>query len=126
MSYNVKGLAGELTGHNNTDGDGNPVGGTAMGRGFVVEWQNGPLGRGDERQEPNGAFVEDVIQTAIIRLKFYQGEPVDPVNPYPESTGKYKCRENALAITHLQEALHWLEARTKEREQRKVEGTHLR
>lgn len=33
------------------------------------------------------------------------------------------CRENACAITKLDEALHWLSHRTKNRELRKVEGT---
>ena len=32
--------------------------------------------------------------------------------------------ENALAITKLQEAMLWLGERTREREQRQVEGTH--
>ena len=36
---------------------------------------------------------------------------------------KIPCRENALALTRLDEALHWLNARTKDREQRGVEGT---
>lgn len=36
---------------------------------------------------------------------------------------QHPCRENALAITKLDEALHWLDHRTKEREKRGVEGT---
>jgi hypothetical protein len=36
---------------------------------------------------------------------------------------KSPCRENALALTRLEEALHWLDARKKDREKRKVEGT---
>ncbi len=35
---------------------------------------------------------------------------------------KFPCRENSLAITKLDEALHWLEARTKDREKRGAEG----
>jgi hypothetical protein len=35
---------------------------------------------------------------------------------------KFPCRENSLAITKLDEAIHWLDARTKDREQRGVEG----
>lgn len=34
----------------------------------------------------------------------------------------YPCRENAMAITKLDEALMWLEKRTKDRESRGVEG----
>ena len=37
----------------------------------------------------------------------------------------YKCRENAIAITKLEEALMWLRKRTMARENRGVEGTHL-
>ena len=32
------------------------------------------------------------------------------------------CRENTLTITKIEEAIHWQEARTKDRLKRKVEG----
>lgn len=100
----------EVTCFNDADVDGNPNGGFVKGLGIDIRWQKGPLGRGDNRIEPNGAFVEDVIRAAVVRLEFYQG-------------GKFKCRENALAITKLEEALHWLTHRTANREVRGVEGT---
>lgn len=96
---------------NRLDEDGNPAGGFALSEGIDIEWQDGPLGRGDARVEPNGAFVETVIRAALQRLEFY-------------NEGKFRCRENSLAITHLEEALHWLNARTSARELRDVEGTH--
>ena len=34
----------------------------------------------------------------------------------------FPCRENSLTITKIEEALHWQEARTKDREKRSVEG----
>lgn len=34
----------------------------------------------------------------------------------------FPCRENALTITKIEEAIHWQNARTKDRESRKVEG----
>ncbi len=34
----------------------------------------------------------------------------------------FPCRENSLTITKLEEAIHWQEARTKDREERGVEG----
>lgn len=37
---------------------------------------------------------------------------------------KYPCRENDMAITKLDEALMCQEERTKDREQRGVEGTN--
>lgn len=93
------------------DEHGNPAGGVTAGCGITIQWQDGPLGRGEERRDPNGAFVEGVIRAALGRLEFYQ-------------SGKFACRENALAITKLEEALHWCNHRTAAREQRAVEGTH--
>jgi len=90
---------------------GRPAGGMTSSTGLVIQWQNGPLGRGEEREEPNGAFVETVIRAAIGRLQFY-------------NEGQFRCRENSLAITHLEEALHWCNARTARREDEQVEGTH--
>ena len=99
------------------DSNGNPAGGVTTGTGIEIHWQNGPLGEGrptikaGERKEPNGAFVEGVMQAALGRLKYYQST-------------KFSCRENALAITKLEEALHWCQHRTRDREDRQVEGTH--
>lgn len=36
--------------------------------------------------------------------------------------GPFKCRENAVALTHLEEALMWLQKRTRDRIDRGVEG----
>lgn len=99
---------------NDVDENGNPTGGNVRGTGFMISWQNGPLGRGPERKAPNGAFVEDVIDAARQRIEFYQ----------TASGGKFACRENAIAITKLEEALMWLDKRTADRERRDVEGTH--
>jgi hypothetical protein len=94
-----------------TDENGNPTGGTTSGVGMTISWQNGPLGRGADRKEPNGAFVEGVVKAAIGRLEFYQ-------------KSKFSCRDNAVALTHLETALLWLNKRTADREAREVEGTH--
>lgn len=93
------------------DEHGRPAGGFVQATGLRIDWQNGPLGRGADRVEPNGAFVETVIAAALQRIEYYQ------------SSG-FSCRENALAITKLEEALHWLNARTSRREAQGVEGTH--
>lgn len=94
-----------------TNDQGKPAGGMTSGTGIEIHWQNGPLGRDEDRLEPNGAFVEGVIDAGLGRLRFYQST-------------EFSCRENALAITKLEEALHWLGHRTAEREARGVEGTH--
>lgn len=34
----------------------------------------------------------------------------------------FPCRENSLTITKIEEAIHWQDARTKDRQKRNVEG----
>ena len=95
-----------------TDESGAPAGGRTTGTGIDINWQNGPLSHpGGKRSEPNGAFVEGVINAAIGRIEYYQAS-------------KFRCRENALAITMLEQAVHWLQHRTASREAHGVEGTH--
>lgn len=105
------GIQAGIVQHFITDSNGNPAGGVSQARGILVAWQNGPLGTGAERQEPNGAFVEDVIKIALGRLEFYQDS-------------KFNCEENAIAINSLRTALQALRLRTAKRELRGVEGTH--
>lgn len=88
--------------------DGKPAGGTTTGLGIHVEWQNGPLGL---TKEPNGAFVETVIEVAKGRLNCYQNNG-------------FECEENALAIKYLDLALSALHERTEKRRARGVEGTY--
>lgn len=72
-----------------------------------VDFQCGPI----LEAGVNGCCNEDLIAMVIARLESFQGGP-------------FKCRENSLAITKLEEALLWLRKRTMGREQRGVEGTH--
>lgn len=58
----------------------------------------------------NGITHEALIAIVLDRLRAFQ-------------TGPYACRENALAITKLEEAQHWLFHRTLKRMTRGVEGT---
>jgi hypothetical protein len=97
---------------NASDVSGNPAGGFVLGTGILIDWQNGPLGRGETRRRPNGAFVETVIAAALQRLEYYQA-------------GKFACEENACAIDLLNHALLELNHRTAHREMRGVEGTHV-
>ena len=101
----------ELRVENVTDENSNPTGGKVRGVGLQIDWQDGPLGRGTEKKEADGAFVEDVILAAIQRLRFYQA-------------GKFGCRENACALTKLEESLMWMQRRHDEREARQVQGLH--
>lgn len=96
---------------NSTDAHGRPAGGGAEGTGIEIAWQNGPLGRGADRQEPNGAFVEDIISIAAERIEFYQAS-------------EFASLDNAVALGHLKAALIALNFRTLRRENAGVEGTH--
>ena len=104
----------DIVSHHASDKDGNPAGGTTNGLGFNISWQDGPLAVDGTRKSPNGAFVEDVVAAVVDRIQYYQ----------KAADGKFACRENALAITKLEEALHWMDHRTSDRIERGVEGTH--
>ena len=97
--------------NNFSDEAGRPAGGHSFGVGFCIAWQRGPLGRGEERIPPNGAFVEDIIDAVIRRIEFYQAS-------------EFACEENERALFHLQGAADALAERTQAREARGVEGTH--
>jgi hypothetical protein len=86
-------------------------GGRTTGTGMEINWQNGPLGRGDDKKEPNGAQVEDVIGAAIGRLDAFQ---------YSKFNNDY----NGRALAHLHAAIKILGDRTTDRERRGVEGTN--
>jgi len=92
-----------------TDGQGNPTGGNTWHTQAKMEinWQNGIVG--DDGQ--NGAFVEDVLEVARQRLQFFQAS-------------KFRCRENAIALTKIEEALQWLDWRTRQRVIADVENSY--
>lgn len=58
----------------------------------------------------NGTTIEEMLRVSVERLQHLNN--------------RYPCRENALAITKIQEALMWLNARTADREKRGVEGKY--
>jgi len=71
-------------------------------------FQNGPI----KEHGVNGVMNEDLLVIVIDRLKCFQ-------------CSEYRCKDNALALAKLEEALGHLNHRTTEREQRGVEGTHV-
>lgn len=103
----------QVTSEHWSDANGMPAGGSSYGNGFAISWQNGPLGRGNDRKAPNGAFVETVIKAAAERIEYYQST-------------QFASDYNARALDHLNEALRELNARTADREKRDVEGTHAK
>jgi len=57
----------------------------------------------------NGTTTEEVLRVLIDRMEYLQLQ--------------IPCSENEIAITKLEEALKWLEKRTKDRIARNVEAT---
>lgn len=72
-----------------------------------VNFQNGPI----QEVGVNGLSNEALLAIVEDRLIGFQ-------------SGQYACRENALALTKLQEAMMWLQKRTRDRIARGVEGTN--
>ena len=67
------------------------------------------MGENGECSQP-GTTLEEMLRVSIQRLMYLNG--------------KFPCRENSLAITKMEEALHWLNHRTADRVNRGVEGKH--
>ncbi len=74
----------------------------------VVSFQNGPIAE----HGVNGITQEILLAIVIDRLRSFQAGP-------------FSSRENALALTKCEEALHWLQQRTIERMRRGVEGKSI-
>ncbi len=85
--------------------DGSPA--FVEGDGFSIKFQLGPV----KEFGKNGCQIPEIIRILIKRLEGFNRED-----------GPFRCRENSLAITKLEEATHWLGHRTAEREARGVEG----
>lgn len=73
----------------------------------LISFQDGPI----KEFGVNGLSGEVLVAILIDRLRCFQ-------------LGQYSCRENAIALTHLEEALFWLQKRTSDRIKRGVEGTN--
>ena len=97
------------------DFDSNPGSATALEYakatdtdGCVVLFQNGPI----PEAGVNGVTHEALLAIVADRLRSFQAGP-------------FSCRENAIALTKIEEALHWLQQRTLARMRRGVEGTNV-
>jgi hypothetical protein len=72
-----------------------------------INFQNGPI----QECGFNGLSNESLIAVVIDRMRSFQA-------------GAFACRENAVALTKLEESLMWLQKRTRDRLARGVEGTN--
>ena len=73
-----------------------------------IGFQNGPI----LEAGVNGISNEALLAIVIDRLRGFQ-------------SGKFACRENAVALTKLEEGMMWLQKRTRDREARGVEGRNI-
>ena len=72
---------------------------------LAVHFQNGPI----QEVGVNGVQQEHLLAIVIDRLRAFQAGP-------------FACRTNAIALTKCEEALMWLQSRTRDRMARQVEG----
>jgi len=73
----------------------------------IILFQNGTI----PETGVNGVTHEVLLAIVADRLRSFQAGP-------------FACKANACALTHIEEAQHWLQQRTIERMRRGVEGTH--
>lgn len=90
----------QVRGYHNIDADETSV---------VIRFQNGPINEAGI----NGLTQEALLAIVVDRLRSFQAGP-------------FSCRENALALTKIEEAQHWLQQRTLARMRRGVEGTNIK
>lgn len=76
---------------------------------LYISFQNGPISE-------NGVGVNGITHEALLAIV------ADRLRSFQK--GPYSCKANACALTHIEEAMHWLQQRTLERMRRGVEGTH--
>ncbi len=72
-----------------------------------IQFPNGPI---TKPEDMNGITNEALLAVLIDRMRGFQ-------------SGQFACRDNAIALTHLEDALMWLQKRTRDRMARGVEGT---
>ena len=72
---------------------------------YAIKFQDGTV----KDNGVNGLQVEEALLQCVERLREYQN--------------KLPCRENSIAITHIETAVLWLKARTQARIERGGEGT---
>lgn len=73
-----------------------------------IKFQNGPR---SETNSVSGVLDTDLLEIARHRLQSFQ-------------RGAFSCRENACALTHIEEALMWMNRRVEDRIEREVLGTY--
>ena len=73
-----------------------------------IHFQKGPR---NSAESEHGFLDTDLLEIVRDRLTCFQA-------------GEYACRENAMALTHIEEALMWMNRRVEDRAERGVLGTY--
>lgn len=73
----------------------------------IIQFQNGAR---KEENSIHGVLDTDLLEICRHRLQCFQAGP-------------YATRENAVALTHIEEALMWMNKRVEDRIERNVLGT---
>lgn len=74
---------------------------------LTIQFQNGAR---KEKNSIHGVIDSDLLEIVRDRLKAFQAGP-------------FASRENAVALTHIEEALMWMNRRVEDRIERNVLGT---
>jgi len=74
----------------------------------IIDFQKGPRKEEDSTQ---GVIDSDLLEIVRDRMKCFQAGP-------------FASRENAIVLTHVEEALMWLNRRVEDRIERSVLGTY--
>ena len=83
-----------------------------------INFQNGPV----QEVGVNGISNESLLSVLIDRIRGFQYCRNAAGDFCQNAPGKFACRENAIALSHLEDALMWLQKRTRARMTRGVEG----
>ncbi|MEA5059827.1 MAG: ABC transporter ATPase [Candidatus Pelethousia sp.] len=73
-----------------------------------ISFQKGPR---NDNNSTHGVIDSDLLEIVRDRLRHFQ-------------QGEYATRENACALTHIEEALMWMNRRVEDRIEREVLGTY--
>ena len=73
-----------------------------------LNFQNGGL----KEVGPNGITDQALLAITLDRMRGF-------------NDGPYRCRENSIIITKLEEAMMWMEKRSNDRSRRSVEGERI-
>lgn len=104
----------------------------------IFVYAHGEPGPGGARNEYAVSYFQKDGTRVSVDFQFHSGPGTDGINGITNEalmaivgdrlrayqSGPFSCRENAIALTKLEESLMWLNKRTVDRTARGVEGTH--